>query len=210
LLQLPHLGRSAARDTSILFQVPQNWQRNVAFVPCVVSLSTVSIIPPIAIDSMTDIQLQKVPQPGDTAPDFTAPGTNKEMVTLSSFRGKRNVLLAFFPLAFTSTCTEELCDFTRDQFRFGELDVEIIPISVDAVPSLRAFGKQEKIEQVMVSDFHRDISRAYGVLDDVKYYSKRSYFLIDKNGIVRWSYVEEHNGLKRSNAEILAEVAKLV
>jgi peroxiredoxin len=154
-------------------------------------------------------QLQKLPQPGEEAPDFTAPSTRGEMVTLSSYRGKRNVLVAFFPLAFTSTCTAELCDFTRDQFNFGEADVEILPISVDAVPSLRAFKRQENIAQELVSDFHRDISRAYGVLDEKKFHSKRSYFLIDKAGVVRWSYVEEHNGLKRPNDEILAEVAKL-
>ena len=91
-----------------------------------------------------------------------------------------------------------------------ELDVEIIPISVDAVPSLRAFGKEEKIARPMVSDFRRDISRAYGILDDARFYSRRSYFLIDKDGVVRWSYVEAHNGLKRSNSEILKEVAKLL
>ena len=158
---------------------------------------------------MTDIELQEMPHAGDAAPDFTAPATSGEMVTLSSFRGKRNVLLAFFPLAFTSTCTEELCEFTRDQFTFGDLDVEVIPISVDAVPSLRAYKKQESIAQEMVSDFHRNLSRAYGVLDEKKFHAKRSYFLIDKQGIVRWSYVEEHNGLRRPNEEILAEVAKL-
>ena len=158
---------------------------------------------------MTDIELQEMPHAGDVAPDFMAPSTSGEMVTLSSFRGKRNVLLAFFPLAFTSTCTEELCEFTRDQFTFGDLDVEVIPISVDAVPSLRAYKKQESIAQDMVSDFHRKLSRAYGVLDEKKFHSKRSYFLIDKQGIVRWSYVEEHNGLRRPNEEILAEAAKL-
>lgn len=158
---------------------------------------------------MISSELQKAPQPGDAAPDFTARSTTGEMVTLSSFRDNRNVLLAFFPLAFTSTCTEELCDFTRDQFNFGQLDVEIIPISVDAVPSLRAWKMLDNISTEMVSDFKRDISRAYGVLDERKFYSKRSYFLIDKQGIVRWSYIEEHNGLKRPNDEILAEVAKL-
>ncbi len=158
---------------------------------------------------MTDLQLQKVPHAGDIAPDFTARSTKGEKLTLSSLRGSRNVLLAFFPLAFTSTCTEELCDFTRDQFNFGELDVEIIPISVDAIPSLIAFKEHDKISTDMVSDFKRDISRAYGVLDQNRFTAKRSYFLIDKQGIVRWSYVEEHNGLKRPNDEILAEAEKL-
>ena len=158
---------------------------------------------------MHDDELQKVPQPGDAAPDFTARSTSGEAFTLSSFRGNSNVLLAFFPLAFTSTCTEELCEFTRAQFDFGNRDVEVVPISVDAVPSLRVYKAQEGLVQELVSDFRRDVSRAYGVLDEKKFYSKRSYFLIDREGIVRWSYVEEHNGLRRPNEEILAEIDKL-
>lgn len=158
---------------------------------------------------MSTSQLQKVPQAGDVAPDFTARSTSGDIVSLSSFRGKRNVLLAFFPLAFTSTCTEELCDFTRDELDFRKLDVEILPISVDAVASLKAFKAHDHISTELLSDFKRDVSRAYGVLDEDKFHSKRSYFLIDKQGIVRWSHVEEHNGLKRPNDELLAEVAKL-
>lgn len=153
--------------------------------------------------------MQKVPQPGDQAPEFTARSTSGENVTLSSFRGKRNVLLAFFPLAFTSTCTEELCDFSRAQFDFGEADVEIVPISVDSVDSLRAFKKLESLSMDLVSDFRRDISRDYGVLNEEKFYSRRAYFLVDREGIVRWSHVEAHGGLKRDNAEILSEIAKL-
>lgn len=158
---------------------------------------------------MTDTQLQKVPHAGDVAPDFSARSTSGEMVTLSEFRGTRNVLLAFFPLAFTSTCTEELCDLSRDQFNFGRLDVEVLPVSVDAIPSLRAFKEHDNLTTDLLSDFKRDVSRAYGVLDETRYTAKRSYFLIDKEGTIRWSYVEEHNGLKRTNEEIFAEVAKL-
>ena len=158
---------------------------------------------------MTTLELQKVPQAGETAPDFTASSTSGEKFTLSDRRGKKNVLLAFFPLAFTSTCTEELCEFTRAQFEFGDLDVEIVPISVDAVPSLKAYKAHESIAHDMVSDFRRGIARSYGVLNEEKLTARRSYFLIDKRGIVRWSYVEEHNGLRRLNEEILAEVAKL-
>ena len=158
---------------------------------------------------MTLSQMQKVPQPGDQAPEFRARSTSGENVTLSSFRGKRNVLLAFFPLAFTSTCTEELCDFSRAQFDFGEADVEIIPISVDSVDSLRAFKKLESLSMDLVSDFRRNISRDYGILNEEKFYSRRAYFLVDREGIVRWSHVEAHGGLKRKNAEILSEIAKL-
>ncbi len=150
-----------------------------------------------------------MPQAGDPAPDFTARSTSGENVTLSAYRGSSNVLLAFFPLAFTSTCTEQLCEFTREQFEFGNAGVEVIPISVDSVQSLRAYSKHENIAQEMVSDFKRDISRSYGVLDEEKFHSKRSYFLIDKEGTVRWSYVEEHNGLRRPNEEIFEQIARL-
>jgi peroxiredoxin len=158
---------------------------------------------------MTTSELQKVPQRGDAAPDFSAMSTSGEKFTLSSRRGQRNVLLAFFPLAFTSTCTEELCEFTRAQFDFGTLDVEIVPISVDAIPSLKAYRSQENIAPDLVSDFRREIARQYGVLDEKKLTARRSYFLVDKTGTVRWSYVEEHNGLRRPNEEILAEAARL-
>ena len=134
---------------------------------------------------MTTTELQKVPQAGDTAPDFTAASTSGEKFTLSSRRGQRNVLLAFFPLAFTSTCTEEMCEFTRAEFDFGSLDVEVVPISVDAIPSLRAYRAQEKITPEMVSDFRREIAREYGVFDENKLTARRSYFLVDKAGIVR-------------------------
>lgn len=157
---------------------------------------------------MITTELQKVPQAGDVAPDFTARSTSGENVTLSSFRGSRNVLLAFFPLAFTSTCTEELCEFTRQQFDFGK-GVEVIPISVDALPSLRVYREHEKIGPHLVSDLKRSISRSYGVLDEAKFTARRSYFLIDREGTVRWSHVEEHNGLRRPNDELLAEIAKL-
>ena len=157
---------------------------------------------------MITTELQEVPQAGDVAPDFTARSTSGENVTLSSFRGSRNVLLAFFPLAFTSTCTEELCEFTRQQFDFGQ-NVEVIPISVDALPSLRVYREQEKIGPHLVTDLKRSISRSYGVLDEEKFTARRSYFLIDKEGTVRWSHVEEHNGLRRPNDELLSEIAKL-
>lgn len=158
---------------------------------------------------MTSTQLQKTPQAGDVAPDFTARSTAGTEVSLSDYRGRNNVLIAFFPAAFTSTCTEELRDFTRDRLDFGDLGVEIIPISVDSVASLKEFKSKEKLSTELVSDFKRDISRAYGVLNEEKFNSKRAYLLIDKQGIVRWAHVEEHGGFKRTNAEILAEVAKL-
>jgi peroxiredoxin (alkyl hydroperoxide reductase subunit C) len=143
---------------------------------------------------------------GSQAPDFTMATTGGK-VALSDFRGKKNVLLAFFPLAFTSTCTAELCAFTEDYSQFESKDVAVIPISVDATASLREFKNKHAMTVELASDFRRDISRAYGVLNEEKFYSNRAYFLIDRLGIIRWSYVEANNSEKRDNTELLAAIA---
>ena len=158
---------------------------------------------------MTSTQLQNSPQVGDLAPDFTAASTSGRDVSLSSFRGKRNVLLAFFPLAFTGTCTKELICFTEDFDQFAGKGVEILPISVDATPSLKEFKNKLQMKTDLLSDFKRDLSRAYGVLNEDRFYSNRAYFLIDKEGRVRWSHVESNNGQRRENSEILAAIAGL-
>jgi peroxiredoxin len=158
---------------------------------------------------MTSTQLQNSPQAGDLAPDFTAASTSGTDVSLSSFRGKKNVLLAFFPLAFTGTCTKELICFTEDFDQFAGNGVEILPISVDSTASLREFKNKLHMKTELLSDFKRDISRAYGVLNEDRFYSNRAYFLIDRNGVVRWSHVEAKNGERRENSEILAEIELL-
>jgi peroxiredoxin len=144
---------------------------------------------------------------GDRAPDFTADSTSGQPVTLSSFQGRKRVLIAFFPLAFTSTCTTELCDFSTDFDQFSGKDVEVMPISVDSVPTLREFKAKYHMRVDLVSDFKRDISRAYGVLLAEKFYSARAYFLVGLDGRLEWAHVEAKAGLKRSNAEILEQIA---
>jgi peroxiredoxin len=158
---------------------------------------------------MTSTQLQNSPQVGDIAPDFTAASTSGSDVSLSSFRGKRDVLLAFFPLAFTGTCTKELACFSEDFDQFSGQGVEILPISVDAVPSLREFKNKLRMRTELLSDFKREISRAYGVLNEDRFYSNRAYFLIDTDGRLRWSHIESNNGERRENSEILAAMKLL-
>jgi peroxiredoxin len=153
--------------------------------------------------------MQNPPQVGSTAPDFSAKSTSGETFTLSSLRGKKNVLLAFFPLAFTGMCTKEMIAFTNDYDQFAGKDVEVVPISVDSVDSLKEFKSKLGMRTDLVSDFKRDISRAYGVLIEDRFYSNRAYFLIDKQGIVRWVHVEAHPGQKRENSEILAQIEGL-
>src|ERR1700704_1168169 len=158
---------------------------------------------------MTSTQLQNSPQVGDIAPDFSVASTSGSEVSLSSFRGKRDVLLAFFPLAFTGTCSKELICFTEDFDQFAGEGVEILPISVASIPSLREFKNKLHMKNDLLSDFRRDISRAYGVLNEDRFYSNRAYFLIDKAGRVRWSHVETNNSLRREDSEILVEISKL-
>ncbi|AHG91160.1 alkyl hydroperoxide reductase/ Thiol specific antioxidant/ Mal allergen [Gemmatirosa kalamazoonensis] len=149
-----------------------------------------------------------VPTVGQPAPDFTLASTSGEKVTLSSLRG-HNVLVAFFPLAFTSTCTAEMCAITDDYDAFAAHDVVVLPISVDSTASLKEYKTKYALKTDFLSDFRRDASRAYGVLNEERFYSNRAYFLVDRDGIVRWAHVEEMNGNRRENAEILAEIAKL-
>jgi len=144
---------------------------------------------------------------GDRAPDFTADSTSGQPVTLSSYTGKKRVLLAFFPLAFTSTCTTELCDFSSDFDQFSGRDVEVLPISVDSVATLKEFKAKHQMRVDLLSDFKRDISRAYGVLLADKFDSARAYFLIGLDGRIMWAHIEAHPGLKRSNTEILEQIA---
>jgi peroxiredoxin len=149
-----------------------------------------------------------IPAVGAPAPDFTLASTSGDKVTLSALRG-HNVLVAFFPLAFTSTCTAELCAMTDDYDQFASRDVTVLPISVDSTASLKAFKEKHALKNDLLSDFRRDVSRAYGVLNEERFYSNRAYFLIDREGVVRWAHVEEMNGNRRDDAEILAEIAKL-
>ncbi len=150
-----------------------------------------------------------MPAVGASAPDFTLPSTSGESVTLSELRGKGPVLLAFYPLAFSPTCTEEVCQFSNEFDQFAGHGVTVLPISVDSKWTLAAFKAHHNMRVELLSDFFRKAAEAYGVFVPEKLTAARSYFLIDDQGIVRWAYREEHNGLRRENTELLAEIAKL-
>src|ERR687889_1908696 len=139
-----------------------------------------------------------LPKVGAQAPDFTLPSTSGTDVTLSKLRG-RNVLLAFFPLAFTSVCTQEMCSFTEDYGRFRDANTIVLPIIVDSIPTLKEFKAKERISVDLLSDFKREVSRLYGTLLEDRFHSNRSYILIDRNGIVRWTYAEDTTGSRREN-----------
>ena len=159
--------------------------------------------------AMATAVVTRTPSVGERAPDFILASTGGGEVSLASFRGKRAVLLAFFPLAFTSVCTAELCAFTEDFDSFTGKGVEVLPISVDSVPTLKEFKAKYDMKVDLLSDFKREASRAYGTLLEDKFFSNRAYFLIDRDGIIRWAHVEGTPGQRRENREILEQIAKL-
>ncbi|MEZ4457660.1 MAG: redoxin domain-containing protein [Gemmatimonadales bacterium] len=119
------------------------------------------------------------------------------------------MLLAFFPLAFTRTCTAEVCAFSEDYDRFAAAGTVVLPISCDSVPTLKAYQKAENITVDLLSDFKREVSRSYGTLLEDKFHSSRAYILIDRAGVVRWVHEEAELGHRRENGELLAQIAAL-
>lgn len=158
---------------------------------------------------MTASTTPHVPAVGAQAPDFTLPSTSGTDVTLSQYRGKHPVLIAFFPLAFTSTCTAEMCAFRDDYDVFAERGVVVLPISVDSIPTLKEYKAKYDLKTDFLSDFKRQVGTLYDVMWQEAFFTNRAYFLIDRDGIVRWEHVEATPGSRRENSEILAGVAKL-
>jgi peroxiredoxin len=157
---------------------------------------------------MTAVESRAVPAVGQEAPDFTLTSTTGDKVTLSALRGAP-VLIAFFPLAFTSTCTAEFCEMRDDHDQFARRGVTVLPISVDSTATLKEYRHKHGFQVHMLSDFRRDVSRLYGVLLEDRYYSNRAYFLLDASGTVRWEHVEHNASDRRMDAELLGEIDKL-
>ncbi|GAA3489668.1 MULTISPECIES: peroxiredoxin [Streptomyces] len=131
---------------------------------------------------------------GVQAPDFTLKDNHGRTVRLSDFRGRKNVVLLFYPFAFTGVCTGELCALRDELPAFQNDDVQLLAVSNDSIHTLRVFADQEGLEYPLLSDFwpHGNVSRAYGVFDEEKGCAVRGTFIIDKEGTVRWTVV---NGL---------------
>ena len=127
------------------------------------------------------------------APDFDLPNQFGEHVRLSDFRGVKPVALVFFPLAFSSTCTAELCTLRDNLAMFQDHRVELIGISVDSKATLRAFAEDEGYDFTMLADFwpHGEVSKEYGVFLDHKGFATRATFLIDVDGVIREHFVTE-------------------
>jgi mycoredoxin-dependent peroxiredoxin len=126
---------------------------------------------------------------GVEAPDFTLKDQNGQEVQLSSFRGVKNVLLVFYPLAFTGTCQGELCSVRDHLNDFVNDAVQVLTLSVDSSPSHRVWAEREGYQFPLLADFwpHGAVAQAYGVFNEERGYANRGTFLIDKAGVVRFA-----------------------
>jgi mycoredoxin-dependent peroxiredoxin len=128
---------------------------------------------------------------GDQAPDFELKDQHGSPVRLSSFRGQKNVVLVFYPLAFSGVCSGELCAI-RDQFpEISGDDVELLTVSVDSTFVLRTWAERDHFDFALLADFwpHGAVAKSYGVFDETKGVATRGTFIIDKDGVVRWKVV---------------------
>jgi len=149
----------------------------------------------------------------DPVSDFILKNTNGKDIKLSDFRGKKNVVLLFFPLAFTSTCTEELCH-TRDNLKiYNSLDAEVLGISVDSFFTLKEFKDSQNLNFQLLSDFNRTVSKSYDVLYEdffgMQGVSKRSVFVINKEGREVYSEILENASDLPDFDKILSVLAEL-
>lgn len=135
---------------------------------------------------------------GQKAPEFELFDSEKKKVNLADYKG-RNVLLLFFPMAFTSVCTAELCSVRDNISQYNNSNAEVFGISVDSPFTLAKFKEDQNLNFPLLSDFNKDVSKAYGALYetfvfDMKGVSKRAAFLLDREGNVRYSEVLDNAG----------------
>lgn len=156
------------------------------------------------------VETNTAPQVGEQAPDFTLSNQFGQQVSLSDFRGKKNVVVVFYPFAFTGICTGELCVLRDEVSDFVTDGVETLAISCDPVPSLKVFGEQNNIEYSLLSDFypHGDVARAYGAFLTDKGFATRATFIIDTDGVVRWQVINGPGEARDTDAyrEALAQL----
>jgi peroxiredoxin len=135
---------------------------------------------------------------GQAAPDFSLHDSERKIVTLSELKGK-TVLLLFYPLAFTGVCTKELCAIRDDIARYNNSNAEVFGISVDSYATLKKFKEEQGYNFTLLSDFNKEASTAYDSIYEafagwMKGVSKRSAFIIDKEGLVQYAQVLESAG----------------
>ncbi|NRB52076.1 MAG: redoxin domain-containing protein [Saprospiraceae bacterium] len=140
-----------------------------------------------------------MPTVGQKAPDFTLVGTDLKPIQLADYKGK-NVVLLFFPLAYTSVCTTEMCMARDDQSQYAELNAEVIGVSVDSPFVLKKFAEENKLNFPLGSDFNKNVAEAYDTLFEGDFlgmsrFAKRSAFVIDREGILQYAEITDGKSL---------------
>ncbi len=139
---------------------------------------------------------------GQCAPDFRLRGPAGQFVSLAEHRGHQAVILVFYPLAFTPLCSHQLPELEERRTEIEALGGTVIGISVDSWQANEVFARQIGVRYPLVSDFHRDVSRAYGVLDEKRFTSGRAVFVIDRAGVIVHAQIA-------GNAEAAADVPEI-
>lgn len=155
------------------------------------------------------MQVNAPPEAGQPAPDFQLKGPGGQPFSLSEYRGSRNLLLAFFPLAFSPVCANQLPELQHELPRLRELDTEVLGISVDSWYSNQEFARKLGLSFPLLSDFDRSVCAAYGVLIPDRGYSSRAYFVVDKQGRVVWRQITPTPAEIPSAADALAALEGL-
>ncbi len=147
---------------------------------------------------------------GDPAPDFTLRDQHGRPTTLSAFQGERAVVLVFFPFAFSGVCTGELRELRDSAGRVADAGGELLAISCDPMFAMRAFADQDGLEFRLLSDFwpHGAVASSYGVFDEDHGCPTRSSFVVDRDGVLRWS-VHNPMGEPRSVADYVRQLESL-
>ncbi|MEN9923794.1 MAG: hypothetical protein RIS09_1308 [Actinomycetota bacterium] len=138
---------------------------------------------------------------GDIAPNFSLKNSDGQTVSLSDFKGQK-VLLVFYPFSFTGICTAELCAIRDNENDFLDDDTVVLSVACDSHYVLQNFKNQENFTHILLSDFwpHGEVSRAYGVFNEERGMAIRGTFVIDREGIVRWSVINQPGDARSTSA----------
>jgi peroxiredoxin len=150
--------------------------------------------------------------PGDTAPAFVLAAGPGEMVDLSDHLGRDRIVLLFYPLAFSGVCTAELCEIRDSWDEFEALEATVLGVSIDSLFVTRRFREIEGLPFLLLSDFNKDVCRAYGVLETNAFgmigIAKRSVFVIGTDGLVTYAWIADDDGVEPDYADIKRALAE--
>ncbi len=152
---------------------------------------------------------------GQRTPDFTLPDYNKQQRSLSEFLQRGTTMVAFFPFAFSGVCDREMCTFRDSTSKLGGTGAQVVGVSVDSLFTLKVFAQTYNLQFPLLSDFNKKVVKAYGVMQDpwvgfgYKGVAKRSVFVVDKKGILRYKWITDVPSNEPPYDEVIAAIHKL-